>query len=129
MHHKKPKNKNYTDQKNQYTGSCTTTMGKRSEGMPPGGNESSLLRELYDLSGHPPFARYGLGLSELLELATLQFPTAFEESKFMSDIFLIFFSWTCNSKEIHSFHMKPSMIKEREKLIKNGNHYICFVTF
>lgn len=35
---------NYTLQKeNQKIGSSTTTIGKRSDGMPPGGNENSLL--------------------------------------------------------------------------------------
>lgn len=36
---------NYTVQKeNQQIGSSTTTIGKCSDGMPPGGNEKSLLR-------------------------------------------------------------------------------------
>lgn len=73
----------------EYIGLNTTTVGKRSDGMPPGGNENSLL-------GDPPFARYGLELTLLLELATLPFPTAFEGSTFMSAIFFTFFSCTCS---------------------------------
>ena len=78
-------------------GLSTTTCGNRNKGMPPGGNEISLLRQLTDLSGHPPFARNVLGLLKLLELARLPFPTAFEGSTFISEIFFTFFSWTCST--------------------------------
>lgn len=93
----------YTQEKNklekriQLEGLNTTTKGNLSEGMPPGGKEKSLLRKLYDLSEDPPFGRCSLELLELLELATEPFPTAFEGSIFMSEIFFTFFSWTCSN--------------------------------
>lgn len=68
------------------------TKGNRSNGMPPGGNEKSLLKELFTLSGIPPLARHGFVLFELLELAIFPFPRILEESVFMSQIFLIFLS-------------------------------------
>jgi len=61
--------------------------------MPPRGNEKSLLSELY-LSGDPPFSRHVLWLFELLELAIVPLLTALEGSTFISESFLIFFSWT-----------------------------------
>lgn len=73
-------------------GLCTTTTGKRSDGMPPGGKEKSLFKRLFELSGHSPLGRYDLAELELLELAMLPFPKAFEGSIFMSEIFLTFFS-------------------------------------
>lgn len=70
----------------------STTTGNRSNGMPPGGDEKSLLKELFTLSGNPPLVRHVFVLFELLELATLPFPRVLEESVFISQIFLIFLS-------------------------------------
>lgn len=70
----------------------TTTKGKRSDEIPPDGNDNSLLEKDKDVSEHPPFARYRFGLEETLELAILPFPLLFTTSVFISEIFLTFFS-------------------------------------
>lgn len=75
-------------------GLSTTTMGRRSDGSLPGGNDNSLLRWLYGLSEHPPFGRYPPG-QFTLELAMLPFCSAIEASTFISEIFLTFLSCTC----------------------------------
>lgn len=79
----------------------TTTTGKRSDGIPPGGNDNSLLEKDKDVSEHPPFTRYKLGLEETLELAILPFPLLFPRSAFISEIFLTFFSWTYDMWKSH----------------------------
>jgi|APAra0007618328_1042625.scaffolds.fasta_scaffold09098_1 hypothetical protein len=59
--------------------------------MPPAGNEKSLHKELFT-SDTPPFTRHEFVMFELLELATVPFPTVLEGSEFISQIFLIFLS-------------------------------------
>lgn len=79
----------------------TTTTGKRSDEIPPGGNDNSSLEKDKDVSEHPPFARYKLGLEETLELEILPFPLLFGRSVFISEIFLTFFSWTYDIRKSH----------------------------
>lgn len=69
----------------------TTTTGKRSDEIPPGGKEKSSLVEEKAVSEYPPFARYEFK-PETLELATPPFPLLLRGSVFISDIFFIFFS-------------------------------------